>query len=156
MVKLIEVHNEQRSLLWNIFQKYLYEMTAYYGDEMDKEGNYRYEYFDAYFTERERKALLIFEDEVLSGFAMINKHSYIEESPDYVLAEFTVFPMYRRRRIATDAARQIFDLYSGKWEVKYNEKNTAAKCLWNKVTSEYNPKVRHLCDDEAVLSFMTI
>jgi hypothetical protein len=39
MLELVEVKSEKRELLWNIFQKFLYEMTNYYDDEMDEMGN---------------------------------------------------------------------------------------------------------------------
>ena len=54
MIELVEVKSEHREFLWNVLQKYLYEMTNYYDDEMDEMGNYHYRYFDAYFTESER------------------------------------------------------------------------------------------------------
>ena len=92
MIEFKEVKPENRDLLWNIHQKYLYEMTTYYDDEMDESGNYHYGYFDAYFTEPERKALLIYDRQVLVGFAMINPYSYIHGQPDHVLAEFTGNP----------------------------------------------------------------
>lgn len=65
MVKLTEIKPEDRMLLWNIHQKYLYEMTNYYNDEMDAEGNYHYGYFDEYFTDSNRKALFIYFDKQL-------------------------------------------------------------------------------------------
>ena len=155
MIEVIDVKPENRELLWNVHQKYLYEMTNYYDDEIDDTGNYYYGYFDAYFTEPERKALLIYKDQVLVGFAMINPYSYINEKPDHVLAEFTIFPMYRKRHIATEAAETIFNRFSGRWEVKYNEKDTAAKGLWNKVTEKYSPQMIPFGDVETVLSFST-
>ena len=103
MIEFKEVKPENRDLLWNIHQKYLYEMTTYYDDEMDESGNYHYGYFDAYFTEPERKALLIYDRQVLVGFAMINPYSYIHGQPDHVLAEFTSFPMYRKKHLAFSA-----------------------------------------------------
>lgn len=87
------------------------------------------------------------------GFAMIHPYSNLGETPDYVLAEFTIFPMYRRKHLAKTAAEMIFDQFEGCWEVKYNKKNTAAKKLWNNVTGKYCPKVIHLNDTETVLSF---
>lgn len=62
MTELREVRPEDRELLWNIHQKYLYEMTNFYDDEMDEAGNYSYGYFDAYFTEPQRKALFIYSE----------------------------------------------------------------------------------------------
>ena len=62
MIRLQEVKAEERKLLWNINQKYLYEMTKYYPDNMDEQGKYPYGYFDAYFTDAERKAFFIYDD----------------------------------------------------------------------------------------------
>ena len=152
-MELVAVKAEDRDLFWNINQKYLYEMTYYYDDEMDERGNLHYGYFDAYFTDPVRKAFFIKEAQTLVGFAMINPYSYLDAHPDYVLAEFTIFPIYRRRHFATEAAGMIFERFQGNWEVKYNEKNAAAKALWNKVTEPYAPKKVFLNEEETVFVF---
>lgn len=152
---LITVRPEDRELLWNINQKYLYEMTQYYDDEMDDLGNLHYGYFEAYFTDPKRKAFFIYENKTLVGFAMIHPYSNVGETPDYVLAEFTVFPMFRKKHLAQSAAEKIFGAFKGKWEVKYNEKNVAAKSLWNKVTEKYHPERTRINDVETVLKFST-
>ena len=41
MIRLQEVKAEERELLWNIIQKYLYEMTKYYPENMDEQGIYQ-------------------------------------------------------------------------------------------------------------------
>jgi len=153
---LVAVRPENRELLWNLNQKYLYEMTNYYDDEMDASGNLHYGYFDAYFTDPKRNAFFLYEEKTLVGFVMIHPYSNMGESPDHVLAEFTVFPMYRKRKLATQAAEMIFARYKGRWEVKYNEKNTAAKALWTKVTAKYHPHSIRLNDTETVLSFCSV
>ena len=153
MMELIKAGIEDRELLRNINQKYLYEMTNYYDDEMDAFGNLHYGYFDDYFTDPKRSAFFLYEDGTLVGFAMIHPYSHFGEETDYVLAEFTVFPMYRRRRLATEAAEMFFFNFRGNWEVKYNEKNKAAKELWTKVTAKYQPQKKQLNDTETVLCF---
>ena len=153
MIELVDVKSEDRELFWNIHQKYLYEMTNYYDDKMDEAGNYHYGHFDAYFTEPQRKAMFIYFDIRLAGFVMINPYSYIDEKPDYVLAEFTIFPTYRKKHIAMETIEMIFDRYKGSWEVKYNEANVPAMKLWNKVCAKYSPRIIHLNELETVLSF---
>ena len=153
MIELIDIKVEDRELFWNIHQKYLYEMTNYYDDEMDEAGNYHYRYFDAYFTEPKRKAQFIYFNKQLAGFLMINPYSYLDEKPDYVLAEFTIFPIYRKKHIAMEVAEMIFNQYGGSWEVKYNETNIAANKLWNKVCEKYSPRKIHINESETVLSF---
>ena len=155
MIELVNAGPENRDLLWNILQKYLYEMTACYNDEMDAAGNYQYGYFNAYFSEAERKALLIYHDNSLTGFAMINPYSYLGETPDFVMAEFTIFPMYRGKHVASEAAGMMIDTYRGQWEIKYHEKNLPAKRLWYKVAGIYCPRRVKFNDSETVLCFST-
>ena len=153
MIKLVSVKPEEKQMFYNINQKYLYEMTMFYPDEMDENGNLGYGYFDEYFTDPKRKAFFIFSDDKMVGFAMINPYSVINRNPDYTMAEFTVFPTYRRNHYALDAAKLILSKYPGKWEIKYNEKNIGAKKMWTKVTEIYNPVVYHLNEFETVFEF---
>ncbi len=153
MITLKPVTQNEKELLWNINQKYLYEMTKYYPDEMDENGNYHYGYFEAYFTEPARKAYLIYSGQNLAGFAMLNPHSYIGHKVDFVIAEFCVFPAYRRQHIAQKASEFILKKHPGKWEIKFNGNNLGAKKLWKKVTQKYNPAVHHINDNETVLEF---
>ena len=153
MIRLQTVRAEDRELLWNILQKYLYELTQYYPDEMDEHGNYPYGYFDACFTDPERKALFIYHDETLVGFALIHPYSAIGHQPDYTMAEFSIFPPYRRKHYAVDAAHSIFATYPGKWEIKYHEKNTGAKKLWTGLAAPYFSMTYHINEAETVLEF---
>lgn len=152
MLKLAEQADKNR--LWNMFQKYFYEMSAYYDMEMDSKGNYEYRYFDTYFEESGRFAYLIFADNTLIGFVMINDHSCIDEKIDYSIAEFTIFPKYRKKRYAKEAMRRIFQQYQGKWEIKFSNQNLSARAFWLKATEKYTPKIALIDEEETVLSFI--
>lgn len=153
MVRLQHVEREDRELLWNINQKYMYEMTQYYPEAMDERGNYSYEYFDMYFTDPARGAYFIFDDETMVGFVMLHPYSCLDHCPDHTIAEFTIFPAYRRNHYALDSAKRILSEYPGKWEIKYNERNLGAKQLWTAVAAPYSPEVYHLNEEETVLEF---
>lgn len=156
MLQLQTVQAKDRDLLWNINQKYLYEMTNFYDDPMDENGNYHYGHFDEYFTDPKREAYFIYNDDSLIGFAMLCPYSNIGQDPDYIMAEFTIFPAYRRKHFALDIAKMILEKHPGKWEIKYNEKNAGAKKLWTRVTQQYQPEVYHLNEEETVFSFLTL
>ena len=153
MIRLQPVRKEDYDLLWNINQKYLYEMTRYYDDPMDEKGNYHYGHFEEYFTDPRRKAFFLYDDCSLVGFAMLCPYSHIGGHPDFTMAEFTVFPAYRRKHFAMEAAEQILASHPGRWEIKYHEKNTGAKKLWIKVTAPFYPDFHHLNEEETVLEF---
>ena len=153
MIGLSQVRPEGRPLLWRLLQDYLRELSRWYDISPDSEGNYPYRYFDAYFSEPDRVALLILECDIPVGFALLNSHSCIDEAPDHVLAEFTVLPAYRGRGIATQAVQRILAEYGGRWEIKYSERNTAASRLWNRIARKYNPRRHNLGNGEIVLAF---
>ena len=170
MIRLVSVQAKDHDLLYSINQKYLYEMTNYYDDEMDEHGNYGYGHFEEYFTDPKRKAYFICNDEKMVGFAFLCPYSNLTEylsehsglaqevrkDPDYTMAEFTIFPAFRRKHYALDAANLILDQHRGKWEIKYNEKNAKAKNLWTAVTMPYHPEVYHLNEEETVFVFSNI
>lgn len=156
MIRLLTVQAKDHDLLFSINQKYLYEMTNFYDDEMDEHGNYGYGHFEEYFTDPKRKAYFIYNDEKMVGFAFLCPYSNIGQEPDYVMAEFTIFPAFRRRHFAFEAANMILDQHRGKWEIKYNEKNAKAKNLWTAVTAPYHPEEVHLNEEETVFVFSNI
>lgn len=153
MIRLQKVKEEDRTLLWNILQKYLYEMTLYYPDKVDAQGNYPYRYFDAYFTEEERKAFFIYDNRTLVGFVMLNPYSAIGHHPDYTIAEFTIFPSYRKRHYAMDAMNLILLTYHGNWEIKFHKKNKGAKKLWTMAAASYSPIVYCINREELIIEF---
>ncbi len=153
MIRLAVAQQRDKELLWNINQKYLYEMTNYYDNPMDANGNYHYGYFDKYFSDLKRTAYFLYDDDALIGFAFLHPYSCLAKTPDHTMAEFTIFPAYRRRHLAFDVATIILEKHPGQWEIKYNEKNIAAKRLWNKVAAPYSPEVVHLNNEETVLLF---
>ena len=153
MLTLHPITQADRERFWNINQKYLYEMTLYYPDEMDEKGVLHYGYFDQYFVDAKRKAYFIYNDETLVGFVMINPYSVLGGNPDYTMAEFTIFPAFRRNGFGFEAATLFLSTFKGKWEIKFNEKNIGAKKFWTKITEKYNPKIHHLNEMETVLEF---
>ena len=155
MVTLRRVRKEDRELLWNLNQKYLYEMTNFYDDPMDEMGNFHYGHFEEYFTDPRRVAYFLCQGEALIGFAMLNPYSNIGGTPDHTMAEFTIFPAYRRKHYALESARLLLVRHPGRWEIKYNEKNAGAKRLWHTVAAPYHPEVISLNDEETVLVFDT-
>lgn len=130
-------------------------MTLYYPDEMDEKGNLHYGHFEEYFADPERKAFFIYAENRMVGFFMMHPYSVLGHCPDYTLAEFTIFPSYRRKGYAKKAVKEIFSTYKGVWEIKFNEKNHKAKSLWTFVTAPFAPKVYHLNEVETVLEFNT-
>lgn len=152
MLELKRVEKEDRQLLYNVFQKMLYEMTQFYDDEMDELGNYHYGHFEEYFTDPKRIAYFFYHEGTLIGFAMLHPYSYFDQC-DFNMGEFTIFPRFRKNGFGSEAVQALFDLHKGSYEIKYNLKNTKAVSFWQKVTIDYRPIKKKYSEDEEVLLF---
>ncbi len=152
MVTLRAVTPTEKPTLWNFLQKYLYEMSQFYNDEMDAGGSYIYPHFSCYFSDESRYAYFIEDEGRIVGFALVNAHSCLGQAIDHAMAEFTVFPVYRKRGLAAEAVGQIFALHPGTWEIKYAFINIKAARFWNRIAAPYGPH-RDVLQDEAVLTF---
>ena len=78
MIKIIlePVSPQQRDTLFRMLQYSLFEESLTDLNEMNGEALFDYPWFDLYFTEEDREACFIREEESyrLLGFAMINTH----------------------------------------------------------------------------------
>mgnify|MGYP001293383966 CR=1 FL=1 len=72
MIRLETISSDKKTVLYNFLQKYLYELSQYYYNEMNEEGNFVYKYFPNYFTDPDRYAYFICDDDKYIGFVLIN------------------------------------------------------------------------------------
>ncbi|PNY20009.1 GNAT family N-acetyltransferase [Streptococcus parauberis] len=155
-VELIKVDDSHKDLLWNILQKYLYELPPYYSKKMDNEGNFPYKYFNNYFeNEPGREAFLFSSNLEIIGFALINSHSANEDRINHFLGEFSIFPQYRKSGLSKKSADTLFEIRKGKWQLVYSNKNIPAMKFWNKILVKYNPIKKEMEDSEVLVSFIS-
>lgn len=105
---------------------------------MNEEALFEYKWFDCYFTDDNREAYFIREEESdkLLGFVMIN--TYVQKCDSgHSIAEFMVVPKYRRNKIGKSAAIKCFEKYPGKWEVSPSYGSESAFGFWKNVINEY-------------------
>lgn len=136
LVRLVKKNEEQ--ILSNLLQKYLYEMSQFFDDKMDSEGNYPYQYLPLYFTDDDRSAYFIYDNDERIGFALINAYSLTDEKINNCIAEFTIFPVYRNKGNGLNAVEALRKERTGKWQLKYSTDNVRAERFWNVVKDRYN------------------
>ena len=153
MIYLKRVEPIDKERLFNLFQKMLYEMTQFYDNEIDELGLIHYGYFDEYFIDPNRFAYFIYHEEQLVGFMMIHKYSYFDLPIDFNMAEFTIFPSFRKQGFGVDAVREVLKKHQGIWEIKYNLTNEKANLFWHKVLKEYKPNILKYEENEEVFRF---
>lgn len=147
------VEENERDVLFNYLQKYLYELSLYYGDTMDDKGNFCYKYFPLYFQEEDRAAYFFVEDDERIGFALINAHSFTDEKIENCIAEFTIFPAYRHRGKGMEAIAALKGVREGKWQLKYSKENSSAMRFWQQVKERYHGIEQPLEENEMIITF---
>ena len=135
---LDRVKEENKDVLFRLLEYSLFEESSNDGNEMNDEAIFEYKYFDSYFTENDREAFFVREQETnkLLGFVMIN--TYMQKcSSGHSIAEFMIIPKYRRKKIGKKVAFECFDMYKGNWEVSPSYGSESAYNFWKKVIDEY-------------------
>ena len=122
-----------RQTIWNLMQLYFHAMTEFSPREVDNQGLFAYQYFDSYWSDGDRYPFLIRADSAIAGFALVR----FDEQGRADMAEFFVLRAHRRGGIGSAAARQLFEMFKGRWQVRQEPRNVVAQKFWRGVISEH-------------------
>ena len=137
-VEIRDVPLEQKHVLRQLMQLYLYDFSEIDGDDVNERGEFPYRWLDNYWTESSRHPYLVYSDGQITGFVLVGTHSVVCLEPDARrIAEFFIMRKYRMRGIGRKAAFHVFDRFRGPWEVSQNQANVAAQAFWRAVIGEY-------------------
>lgn len=133
-----EVPIEQKSVLRNLLELYIYDFTEFGPYDVDSQGLYGYEHLDLYWTEEGRYPFMFYVNGKIAGFVLVRRNSADELNDCYYsIAEFFVVKKYRGQGIGKKAAIHMFNLFPGIWEVDEMETNKPAQVFWRKVIHDY-------------------
>ena len=138
-VHIKEAPPEDKPAIERLMQLYLYDFSEVEGFDIGPDGLFEITPLDSYWLESDRYPFLIFADHAVAGFALVNSYTCLEENDGArSIAEFFVMRGHRRSGVGRLAARRIFDMFPGKWEVRQTSRNIAGQRFWRTVTEEYS------------------
>jgi predicted acetyltransferase len=74
----------------------------------------------------------------LAGFVLVQQGSQVSDRADvWDMAEFFIIRGYRRHRIGTTAAHDVWRKFPGPWEVRVMEQNTVAQAFWSRAIASF-------------------
>ncbi|HXH23142.1 MAG TPA: GNAT family N-acetyltransferase [Dehalococcoidia bacterium] len=132
--------NDDLSVLRNLHQLYLYDLTEFTHDDPDPEGRFPHEPLEGYVEGAPDRAALIAR---LWGrpaaFALVAAGSVLDAGACGVrtVRDLFVLRRYRRRGIGTRLALEAFRRFPGRWEVRQDASNKPAHTFWRKVIDRY-------------------
>lgn len=147
-IEVIPAALREKAVLRHLLELYKHDLSEFTGEGVDAHGLFGYRYLDHYWTEPERWPFLFTaravgaaaeaEEPRLAGFALVTDRTLLPESAGgRDLAEFFVLRAYRRRGAGAAAARQLFDRFPGRWEVRELAENAPAIAFWRRVIDRY-------------------
>ena len=141
-MELIALQPEHRTLLENLLELYIYDLSVLNPKAfvLNENGRYGYKYTDLYFTEPQRKGFIFSNNNEYCGFALVNTDCRFPDG-EFWMAEFFILKKLQHLGLGTEAAHKIFAQCNGKWEVgvaytAVNEQEFWRKCV-KKYTSNY-------------------
>ena len=133
---IVLVKENEKVILYKLLQFALYDGSQYIDNELNTNAEFEYTWFNNYFTDSDRNAYFIKNNDELLGMVMVNENlKFLKDGK--CVAEFFILPKYRRNHIGKKVAFEIFDKYKTDWEVQPMENNHVAYLFWKSIITEY-------------------
>lgn len=137
-VEVIQVPVEEKQTLNNLLKMYCYEWSQYNKFDVNDKGEYEFEHHLSVFWNKENHyPFFIKVNGILAGFVLIDDEFQIHKNSDYSVSEFFVMHKYRKTGVGRYAAKAVFDMFHGKWEIERHPNNIASVIFWDRVVNEY-------------------
>lgn len=119
----------------NMARFYVYDRTKYMGWECPETGLFECIDFKHYFEKQDHQAFFVKIDNELAGFVLLDKIKIIEKV-DWNMGEFFILAKFQSKGIGSQAAREIFSRFPGKWSVAAMPENLGAVKFWRRIVNE--------------------
>lgn len=106
--------------------------------DVDESGRFGYKYLDSYWTDPMRHPFIVKVDGKIAGFVFVNlNHEEGDEPNTHGISEFFILRKYRQKGVGEQVARQVFDMFPGKWRIGQTTGNIPAQQFWRKAIANY-------------------
>ncbi|AUJ29650.1 GNAT family N-acetyltransferase [Liquorilactobacillus hordei] len=134
-VTLKNITKEKEDVLQNLFQLYQYEFSIYVPSvRVNSEGLFKLANLKDYRESEYYHAFFILADDRIAGFALVRESN--DNQPSFI-EQFFIMRYFSGKGIGKKAAKAIFKLFPGKWQVLQIKNNYPAQAFWRKVITEY-------------------
>jgi predicted acetyltransferase len=137
-IQILKASAENKQVILNLMQLYMYDFSEYTGSDVEVNGLFAaYPHFEDYWREEnQRFPYVLMLDKVFIGFVFVRRIETQEKSY-FSIAEFFIMRKYRRKGFGSSAAKEIFNLHRGEWEVFQMKANKPAQDFWKAIIAEY-------------------
>lgn len=123
-VEVIEATITDKPVVARLLELYQHDFSEFVDADVDEHGVFGYQYLDVYWTVPERRPFLFRVHGHWAGFALVRAGT------PHDMAEFFVMRKYRRTGVGQGAARALFAMFPGAWQVRQEGANVASTRFW--------------------------
>jgi predicted acetyltransferase len=137
-LEIIKATIEQKPILANLLELYAYDFTEFCDFDIRDDGSYGYEHLPLYWSEENRLPFIIYVDNKIAGFILLQKTSaYSDQTTVWDITEFFIMKKYKRLGIGTIAATKIWTQLKGPWQIRVLVDNNIACSFWQKTIADF-------------------
>jgi len=137
-IEVLKISLEEKPIFKNLLKMYCYEWSQYNKFDVNGKGEYEFEsHISRYFEKERHYPFFIKVNGILAGFILIDDDFVMHPDYDYAMGEFFVMYKYRRAGVGRYAAKAIFDMLHGKWEIGEHPDNLPSVKFWDSVINKY-------------------
>jgi predicted acetyltransferase len=135
-VIVTQARRAQEPIIQNLAQLYTHDFSDFWvgtskGDLLP-DGRFAPYPLEQYWSRPRWSASLIWSNEILAGFVLVNDQAHSGEPVDRNVGEFFVLRKHRGMGVGRRAAETVFSRHPGSWEVAVARKNVRALEFWRK------------------------
>lgn len=144
MRKIQIISTEDKDIIKKYFYGYLKELSEFDPTvKFDNNGIPVYNWFDCYWTDKDRFPFLLSVDNKFAGLALFRKIG----AKQYEITEFYVIPEFRKDNNAIWFATQISNCFDGNFSFSTRIENKRAIKFWDKFATQFNYNDSFIEDD---------
>lgn len=141
-IQILPASFEQQQVIAQLYELYTYEMTDLADFDIHDNGYYGYKDLPLYWIDHNRHPFLIWVNNKLAGFALVQKGSPITNEPNvWDIAEFFIMRRFRQKGIGRFVANQLWQQFKGDWQIRVWDNNKIAYDFWDSAIEGFTKKV---------------
>ncbi|KDM91634.1 GNAT family N-acetyltransferase [Photobacterium galatheae] len=129
-VSLRAIEIKKRQMLGNLFQFYLYELSAYLKWNPNDDGLFQFHSpsLNKYWEKDDHFPYFIMHGDELAGFALVRL--YPETQSVHDIEQFFVFRKFKGQGVGRQALKHLVNAHPGQWQIRVLLENTPALKFW--------------------------
>jgi predicted acetyltransferase len=135
-VILTAAQRGEAPIIQNLMQLYTHDFSELWAGttrgDLNPDGRFDTYPLNEYWSRPNWSALFIWRNQILAGFSLINDKTQSGQAADRNVGEFFILRKHRGQGVGQIAAKHIFSLHPGSWEVAVARKNVQARGFWRK------------------------